>query len=180
MEKQHLIMYLHEIKSQCTFAKMSYSLIDGKLNDSDEFWFGIQSYLAAVGNLSKLLFGFSRDNPRAITLRSKLDISDSSLLKSRDLRNHFEHYDERLDRWIASTEDGNYIDRAIGQKELFNFGSTIIQRMFDPKTYILSYQDEEYNLAAVHKEVMTLSAKADQVFIELLMMTRDQPFPYQD
>jgi hypothetical protein len=52
--------------------------------------------------------------PRGLALREELGIADDSPLKSRALRNHFEHLDERLETW----EGGHLLfDLNIGPEE---------------------------------------------------------------
>ena len=70
----------------------------GRLSEGKEVhlrvWSAIQSLLVAVANISKILWSGSAK--RGKDLRTILEISDGSELHQRALRNHFEHYDERL------------------------------------------------------------------------------------
>jgi hypothetical protein len=63
-------------------------------------WSEIQSILVAAGNASKLLWGSSRgkEEEREL-LREAAGVADDSPLKSRKIRNAFEHIDERLEDW---------------------------------------------------------------------------------
>lgn len=51
---------------------------------------------------------------RANTLRRSLSVTDSSPLKSRDLRNAIEHFDEKLDLYLATGITGHIIPHYIG------------------------------------------------------------------
>jgi len=88
-------------------------------------WFALQGILASAANLSKLLWG--SDDPRMTqakrdqreaerkALRDSLGVTDESPLKSRRVRNAFEHFDERLeDRLRDPTKRRVYIGRNIG------------------------------------------------------------------
>lgn len=71
----------------------------------DEFiHMNIQQFLVAAVNVSKMLYGGSEFAPtRPAVMRDLVGpLSESSLLKDRTLRNFFEHFDERLDRWAVN------------------------------------------------------------------------------
>lgn len=78
------------------------------------------AFLTHAGNASKLLWPsppYKRDHPydhparsrRASRMRQNLKVFDDSALKQRDLRNHFEHLDERLELWYQ-TPAGQRLD----------------------------------------------------------------------
>jgi hypothetical protein len=82
----------------------------------DRFWYSVQSLLMAAANVSKLLWPTYRRGENLIPcrgeeLRKSLAISDEhSPLSDRTLRNHFEHFDARLEHWPASlTFDSSFI-----------------------------------------------------------------------
>jgi len=53
---------------------------------------------------------------RAERLRSSLDVTDSSPLKNRDLRNLIEHFDERLDLYLRDGIAGHVFPAYIGNR----------------------------------------------------------------
>jgi hypothetical protein len=77
----------------------------------DRFWYSVQSLLMAAANVSKLLWPTYRRGENLIPcrgeeLRKSLAISDEhSPLSDRTLRNHFEHFDARLEHWAATSKD---------------------------------------------------------------------------
>jgi hypothetical protein len=82
----------------------------------DRFWFSVQSLLMAAAKVSKLLWPAYRKGENLVPgrgeeLRKSLGISDShALLRDRKLRDHFEHYDARLEHWAATSEKRNLHD----------------------------------------------------------------------
>src|SRR5262245_31514648 len=84
----------------------------------DRLWYAVQGFLVAAGNISKLLW--PSDKPifpeRGPEIRAGLRVEDDSQLKARTLRNHFEHFDERLERWAASPEPLTLGDSYIGSE----------------------------------------------------------------
>ena len=63
----------------------------------------------STGNLSKLFWPSNTagefGNQRGQKLREIFSLEDNSPLNSRTLRNHFEHFDECLDKLVASKEN---------------------------------------------------------------------------
>lgn len=81
--------------------------------DSIETWCSIQSILVAAGNVSKILWPNQKYKIRGQKLRELLGVEDNNPLSSRKFRNHFEHYDERIEDWFENNPQGSYIDLAM-------------------------------------------------------------------
>jgi hypothetical protein len=78
-----------------------------------ETWCSIQSILVAAGNVSKILWPNKKYKIRGDRLRQLLKVEMDSPLYSRAFRNHFEHYDERVEEWFENSPRGLYIDLAM-------------------------------------------------------------------
>lgn len=83
--------------------------------DSIEVWGAIQSILVATGNVSKILWPAKINENRGKMLRQMLDVKENNLLSAREFRNHFEHYDSRLEEFFKKQGDGgiHYEDLAM-------------------------------------------------------------------
>ncbi|WP_313805641.1 hypothetical protein [Flavobacterium sp.] len=80
--------------------------------DNIEVWGSIQSILVAAGNVSKILWPtYNRHAKRGEKLRQILQIKDDNPISERRFRNHFEHYDSRIEEWYDG--QGSYIDLAM-------------------------------------------------------------------
>lgn len=88
--------------------------------DHVETWCSIQSILVATGNVSKILWPSKKFKVRGIRLRKLLNVDDTNPLSDRKFRNHFEHYDERVDEWCSNTYRGVYDDLSMNPH--LNFG----------------------------------------------------------
>ena len=91
-------------------------LVAHKRVDIDRVWYSLQSFLIAFANISKIFWTKKQRSyeERGQFLRKLLDVDDSSPFKIRDPRNHFEHFDERIDDWYLSNPDHNFADANIG------------------------------------------------------------------
>ncbi|MBV7267738.1 hypothetical protein [Winogradskyella luteola] len=108
------IVYMGEIVLQSEIAKRAENRlpVDPGNFDHIEVWCSIQSILVAAGNISKILWSHSNDKSiaRSKRLRKMLNIDDNNILSNRKFRNHFEHYDERIQIWFENKSSSIYID----------------------------------------------------------------------
>lgn len=131
---QRLFPYVDEMRRQCQIALMAVRDLDvalswqptgegfdGAAMDENAIrrWYALQAFLAASANVSKLLWPDPKgDAQRGKDLRDLLSVPDSSpLAPPRILRNHFEHLDERLDRWAKTSQRKNLLFRSFGYPE---------------------------------------------------------------
>ena len=138
-----------EIVTQSKFAeKAADQLI--KSSDPVEVWGSIQSILVAVANVSKILWPIKKYMARGKQLRELLGIDDNNLLSDRTFRNHFEHYDERIEEWFDSNDSAAYMDSSINPFEPTPFSlPKFYHRSYNPTNQTLSFRNESINLAEV-------------------------------
>jgi len=93
---------------------------------------------------------------RGEELRAMLGVDEVSPQSSRKFRNHFEHFDERLEAWAA--EDHAFLyDCNVGPMGMFgNVDTRNFVRHFDPNTSTLMFGEERYELAAALQAVSGL------------------------
>jgi hypothetical protein len=127
MDPRLLFFFQAEVELQCKAVLVAASEIDKALGDlnnswppsepvseSDRVWIAVQNLLAAAANVSKLLWGSGgKAALRRTDLRNSIGVSDSSPLRDKNLRNDFEHFDERLELWHANA-GRNFVARIIG------------------------------------------------------------------
>jgi hypothetical protein len=114
-----------------------------------------QSMLGAGAMVSKLLWpvrnrGFSKR--RAAYLRTILSVDSLELRtiegqKGRELRNNFEHLDERLDDLFEESPNRHIADYIIGDKSIIGGNVSVTWlRQLDPERAVLSLLDQEVDL----------------------------------
>jgi hypothetical protein len=131
---------------------------------TDRQWLALQTIVISAANLSKLLWG-SRSEAKAerAPLRASLEVGDDSCLSSRNLRNDFEHFDERIERWFASSEKRDFFGRSIGERAKFLYdGDDPWFGHYDPTTGTLSFWDNAADIVAIHDEANRILAIAER------------------
>lgn len=124
---------------------------------TNRLWYSLQNFLVAVANVSKLLWN---GEARGEKLRKLYGVEESSPLKGKRFRNHFEHFDERIDDWVASSKRMCFVDSNIGPKgSIVGPDKTDYFRNFDPAKCTLSYAGEDYELTPVHEAIKSLYEK---------------------
>jgi hypothetical protein len=128
------VAFLTELHTQARYAmralqEISASLAD-HVSDPDRLWFAVHGFLSAAANVSKILWPTVAEarlnskradvsgperarKARGDELREILLVSEDSPLRSRDFRNHFEHFDERLEDWALSPRHNLWADENV-------------------------------------------------------------------
>lgn len=109
------IVFIGEIVLQSKIALRAGERLQSESSSSDqvEVWSSIQSILVAAGNVSKILWPDRLYKARGERLRQLLNVEMNNLLSNRDFRNHFEHYDERIEKWFSNNSSTVYKDLSI-------------------------------------------------------------------
>jgi hypothetical protein len=176
------VLFIGEIQRQCKFALIACETIEKSLHimghetdkekQLDRFWYSVQSFLVSVANISKILWpstpcGLVLDPDvisSRIALRTLLSVDEDSILKSRSFRNHFEHFDSRIEEWAKKTKDRRVIDSNVLPSYLIaGYDPMSMMRNFDPSTYELTFRDRRYQFRLVVDAIKELFEKATSV-----------------
>ncbi len=159
-----LRIFQREVERQCRFAIVAADDVEQALatKDSDRLWYSVQAFLVAAGNISKLLWPPNPGCPRrADTLRKSLSVKGDSPLKPRVFRNHFEHFDERLERWAETTQKGAFIDSNVGPAgRIRGVSERDYLRNFESATWTVTFRGDSYHLPPLLKAVSGLWQRA--------------------
>ncbi|HEY1199089.1 MAG TPA: hypothetical protein VGG32_10280 [Thermoplasmata archaeon] len=157
-------LFIREIQRQCNFGMMAAKRLEDALNkpDMEEVWFYCQALLSAVGNTSKLLWPpAEKISGRGDELRLALGVGPNSALAVRTFRNHFEHFDERIEEWASSTIHHNFADsNVIPLSAISGIDAGDFLRNLDPSTRSLTFRGDTYDLVPVVAELNDLYLKA--------------------
>jgi len=155
---------------------------EGSYFQSDVFR-GIHSFLTHSSNVSKILWpGLPRREKnesaehykqrisglkkvqRAVELRAELGLPERHVLSNRKLRDHLEHFDERLDDWEENSQNKNFVQDNIGPEDaIVGIAKTDMMRWFNPENNTFLFRGETFSLqnivTALAKLLPILAAK---------------------
>jgi len=153
-------MSIREICTQAHFADIAFINLTMKGRSCNDTAFSsIHSFLSHCVMVSKML-GASYSTSSGTTIGEILGILPSSIIHDRTFRNHLEHYDERLKRWIGQKGAGiNIGTYNIGPKKAFQ-GVTFISH-WDPNTNTYTFVDKDTDLPALHGETLKIKGVSD-------------------
>jgi hypothetical protein len=170
LEQRVIELFCMEIKKQCSFAIIAFEDINLYLkNDEERVWYSIHAFLTATANVSKFFWPNPRDgrDKSAEELRKYLNIDNTSAIYQRTLRNHFEHFDDRLEKWALSKKMP-FIDSIIceiDQPLIGNIDNSESVRFYDPKKHIVYFMGKKYGLLPIYNEVRELYKKTEQKIV---------------
>jgi hypothetical protein len=123
--------------------------VSNEKSDRIETWASIQSILIASGNVSKILWPNKKYKSRGEKLRDLLNVNEDNPLFDRTFRNHFEHYDDRIERWFEDQPSAVYRDLAMNPS-MQGFGElTFNHRGYNSSNNTLIFRGESLDLNEV-------------------------------
>jgi hypothetical protein len=91
---------------------------------------------------------------RAEFLRDKFKMTDKSPLKSRDLRNIIEHFDEKLDEYLEHDIAGHIIPEFVGDLSEQREVPVHVFRAYDPTTATFEILGHQFHISPIADEIV--------------------------
>ena len=166
MDIRLLRIFQKQVLLQCQFVLHAADDLNAAMKQSDipSTFFAIQNLLNAAADISKAFWG---EGGRLATerkpLRDSIGVSDSSPFRQVVMRNNFEHFDERLDRWWRKSKRHNYADLNVMSQNTFRGLDDIdMFRMFDPNTTEVIFWSQRFNIREIVSEVQRILPQLTQ------------------
>jgi hypothetical protein len=160
-----LRIFQSEVALQCRIVLSACHNLNAALvlEAHEEVWKHLQTILMGGANLSKMFWGSAKGSQAERTpLRQSLGVNDDSPLHDRQLRNDFEHFDERVEKWFAKSEERNYVGRTIGPPGMIvGIKGSELFRQFDPSTGRVAFWDHEVSVRDIYAEVQRILPLAE-------------------
>ncbi len=158
--------FQQQVLTQCEFLLLAADDVNVSLNNHNttRVFYALQNLLNAAANISKALWGQGGSlTAQRQALRDSIGISDASPLRNVTMRNNFEHFDERLEKWWRESQRHNYADFNIMPKSMV-VGIDPIDwfRNFDPQTTDLYFWSQEFNIQELVTEVHKIVPKLQE------------------
>lgn len=157
------MVFISEIVLQVKIAEQAEKRlpIDPGNFDQIEVWCSIQSILGAAGNVSKILWPqLKKSKERGEKLRELLGIAEKNIIADRKFRNHFEHYDDRIEKWFDNRSGGSYIDLAFNPFKPTPWDlPKFYHRAYNQVDRILTFRNETLDLKEVLEALKEIKMK---------------------
>jgi hypothetical protein len=152
--------YLTEIILQADYAVLSAQQVNTLLQNQANSAFVFREMYALLSHaagVSRILWPTWIKDPdrrdiaraRGDHLRQSLGIGEDHPLRVRVLRDHLEHFDERLDRWSQETTHGGIVDLHIGPTSFIG-GEAIARgdflRVYEPERKVFTFRGDEFDI----------------------------------
>lgn len=152
MEKWQI--YLQEAGTQIEFAKRAYAAFQSAetSNAVVDVFLHLHHFVVYATNIDKIL-DTKPGSDRHSILSGRIDLSGIDLKPFRRLRNHLEHFDERLDRWVKEYDGHALFDMNIvtGTK---GFPKKAFLRALDGDTF--KFYGEDYNMTELYASIQEI------------------------
>jgi len=137
-------------------------------------WLALQGIVVSAANISKLLWGNGgKHEQERGPLRASLNVDNDSVVRDPNLRNDFEHFDDRL-QGLSS----NYFGRNIGPLKMVEGSGDVSASHFghyDPQAGVVSFWTHSVSIPAIVAEaarILTI-AKGEGVSTSIPPELRD-------
>ena len=160
MDTRLLRTFQNQVLLQCQFVLYAAGDLNDALNQGDtrKTFYLIQNLLDATANISKVLWG-ARGTlaEQREPVRVSIGVTDDSPLRLPAMRNNFEHFDERIDRWWKESKHHGYTDLNIMPRTAVSSLDDIdVFRWFDQQTTDVIFWSEKFNVQEIVNEVQRI------------------------
>lgn len=169
----HEAFYIASIIYSAERADAAFRRFERTLQNSEETsqtMAAVQEALTYAGALSRFFWPMNSKNEIAVSrgqkLREAFELHDTSALRNRELRNAFEHFDERLDGYLTQDHVGYFFPAAkVDDHALADDKIGHIFKLVDPKEgicVILGQKFEFWPIKAEVQRILSLALQMDE------------------
>ena len=157
-----LSYYVQEVALQCGHARRAWRELQESIaaDDVPRAYYHVQALLAATSLIAHVLWPRSsaQEARRGRDLRAALEVSDDSPLKSREMRDHFTHFEQRLDTFLSEPRGTvrHFVDLNMYPDGPSPPPSGRL-RHFDPVAMALTLRGDRHDLRPMHAAILELS-----------------------
>jgi len=147
-------IYLREADHQVQYAKTCFADYKAAeaIQDIPKIFFHVHHFVVHIANIDKLLDP-KPSNPRKEVLQNFIDLTKLDVKLFRRLRNHLEHFDERLDDWVKNYHGHPFFDMNLvtGTK---GFPDKAFLRALDGSVF--KFHGESYELNTLYQQLLEI------------------------
>lgn len=167
---QFQAFYIESIKysaSRCLIAFGKYGELTKDGNNKEQLVSLVQEAVGHAAALSRYFWPSpggklnKLKKYRGIKLRSKFNLTEESALNNREIRNAWEHFDERLDSYMLEFDTGFFFPGCIlGSHTLADDPTGHVFKLLDPDAEVLVLMGIKFHFSDIRSEVQQIYAKS--------------------
>lgn len=158
-----LDLYLQEIDTQLRFARRCYEdyLMAKEDGDIEDIFLHIHHFVIHTTNVDKLLDKMLNSSQGIVSylLKQAVDLTDIDFKSFKRLRNHLEHFEERLDAWFYLYVDGPILDMNLANSGTRGLPEERCLRLLKTDENVFVILGEQFDLNDLHHQVYLLSQR---------------------
>ena len=170
MDEHALRIFRLEVEGQCSYILLADEAAHTALTastgppDSNAVWMHLQTIVVSAANLSKIFWGSGgRSEEERRPLRDLLKVRDDSPLRDPDLRNDFEHFDQRLDHWLERPYRGGFVGRNLSFEDVHFLRPEERFHHYDIGTGEVSFWDHAVSVPAITEEAAGILERCERL-----------------
>ncbi|MBN8528826.1 MAG: hypothetical protein J0M36_06290 [Caulobacterales bacterium] len=147
-------IFLDEIRKQARYANAAIAeldeLLESRAGGAQPVFRALDEFLGDAARIRSMIWPVRKNGEaRGRILREILKLSDDNPLADVTLRNHLEHFDERLDQWAEESKNRIFVDSNIGTRLNLPFqkGETLRHYVPDERVYI--FRGDEFAIGMI-------------------------------
>ncbi|WP_293367808.1 hypothetical protein [Nevskia sp.] len=165
-------IYLEQVKQECEACFFAIRAFNAAVNSrgTDDPFVHAMALVHRAAAVSRVFWPpgakdkrlRQRSQRRGDLLRNLLGVTPNHAIQSRTLRDHFEHFDERLDDWAERSKNRNIVKQLLGPRSAIG-GDAIedadIIHNYDPATKVYAFRGEKFDIQAIAYGIDDLHSK---------------------
>jgi hypothetical protein len=163
--------YIASIIYAAQRSKAAFQRFEVSVQDSGEAPLAVamvHEALTHAGALSRFFWPMQSKSKIAVSrgqrLREAFELDDTSALKNRELRNAFEHFDERLDEYLMQDRAGYFFPQAVvDDHALADDDLGHIFKLIDPRAGVCVILGRKFDFRPIRAEVQCILGRAQQM-----------------
>lgn len=168
LRDQDRLIYFYEIRERAEHAQRAWAEAQAVLagyGPLPDFWYSMNAFLNSAIAVANIVWPSARSasvKARSAELRAALGIGDNAPRGLRDVRNGFEHFDERIDAWRESSTNHAFIDTNVSPRNFIKVSGVSdsdVARHFDPTTNELGVFGKYMDVQLAVDELSALVSK---------------------
>jgi hypothetical protein len=166
-----LRVFFERLGDLCQRARIAFDRLERLVGDSSacktpEVWESVDSLVSEAGKISRFFFpgrpgkhtNRADVTVRGVKLRKEFAVQEDSILRSRAVRDHLEHFDERLHG--PDPETNLVIMGNVGPRDSVSVPSAVWLDHFDQNSLIVSFGIDTLDIRKLVEEVQRVQARA--------------------